>query len=135
MSRVNPLYLIAIVIIFILFTLKSGMDIDAKIRSTTLSYYELKDVAIELSTKQKIYREKKRVMKTLRRIINNSALRESKLIEFKKSDRVILSSKSMSLKGLNVIMKKLLNESYNIDSLKIDKISPRRVAFRVEIKW
>jgi hypothetical protein len=48
---------------------------------------------------------------------------------------VILSSKSIDKKALNLLMGKLLNGVFQINSFKIKKLDEFKVSFEIEIKW
>jgi hypothetical protein len=48
---------------------------------------------------------------------------------------VVLSSKSIDKKALNLLMGKLLNGVYRINSFKIKKLDEFNVSFEIEIKW
>jgi len=135
MNRVNPLYL-GLLLLFVLalsiFKLNSAKDelIDAK-----QSYKEVSKLANELVSLKAVYNNKKKLEKSLRRILRNNTLKTAKIkSKFKKSN-VKLGSKSIDKKALDFLMGKIFNSTYNVVVLDIKKLSKEKASFKMEIKW
>jgi len=135
MNRLNPLYvgaLLALVLLFLAFklgTIKSDL-VEAK-----EEYAKTSQLAVGLNALKGAYADRKKLKASLRRILSLSAVRQANIIKDEKKSSVKLSSQSMDKKALNMLMGKLLNNSFNITSMKIKKLSRERVSFKMEMKW
>lgn len=135
MNRINPIYfgaLLLIILGFMLLNLSSAKDEYAEAK---VSYQETLLVANELSTLKEVYADKKKTKKSLQKILNNSVLKESKIEQQSKKSGITLSSKVMNMTAVNYLMGKLLNETYQIKSMRIKRLSETKVTLYMEIKW
>ena len=135
MSRINPLHIIAllvVVLLFFMFKLGSAKD---ELAQTKKLYKKALVVSNELKGFKNIYADSIKVKKSLQRLFAQPSLRNLDLQKKFTSGGVVLSSENMDKKALNSLMGKLLNGSYNIDSFKIKRLNPQSVSFKMEIKW
>lgn len=135
MSQINPLHigaLLAAVIAYLFFTL-SG--IKSEMAEEKELYEASEKLAVELSSLKSVYADKKKIKRSLQRVLSQSSLKPAALeVKYEKSS-VRVSSKSMDTKALNSLMGKILNGSYNVTELKIKKLSETKASFKMEIKW
>ncbi len=133
MNKINPLYVgIFLIVVFIVvsLSLKSSKE---ELQETKLLLQETRELAIEVSEYKKIYAKKSK--KSLEKIVKLGILKSANL-EIKKSKKSMsIFSKSMDKNALNYLMGKLLNSAYNIESLRVKKLSNEKVSLYVEIKW
>lgn len=135
MNQINPLHigiLLIIVLIFGTFSLESAKE---ELQIAKVSFEETKELAVELSEFKSIYADSNKITKSLNRILGLAAVKSANIEVKKTKHGMILSSKSMNKKALNSLMGKLLNGSYNINTMRIKKLSNEKVSLYMEIKW
>ena len=135
MNQINPLHLgllLIVVLVFITFKLNG---VKAELLEVKESYKETLVVATELKELKKVYADRKKLTKALQRILQLSSLRLSNIVKTSKKSQMIISSKSMDKKALNILMTKILNANFNIKSLKIKQLNEKKASLYMEIKW
>ena len=135
MNRLNPLHIGALLIVVLLFISSKLVESKNQLLEAKISYQETQKVAIELSDLKKVYADKKRLKKSLYKILQLSSLRSANIVKTTKKSEIILSSKSMEKKALNSLLGKILNANFNIKILKIKKLSDKKASLYMEIKW
>ena len=135
MNRLNPLHIGALLIVILLFISSKLVESKNQLLEAKSSYQETQKVAIELSDLKKVYADKKRLKKSLYKILQLSSLRSANIVKKTKKSEIILSSKSMEKKALNSLLGKILNANFNIKILKIKKLSDKKASLYMEIKW
>ncbi len=135
MNRINPLHIGILLIVILLFSFVSLGNTKVELQNAKDEYALTEKVATQLVALKDAYGNKKAMKKSLKRILNLSSLRASKIEQKMKKSGVVLSSESMDKNALNSLMGKLLNGTYNITSFKIKKLSEEKVSFDMEIKW
>jgi len=132
MNRINPLYIgIALVIILFLLAIKLS-SAKSELKDVQASYKETSKLSTKLTGLKDVY-SKDRVKKSLQRILKLST--SAKIEEKTSTFGVIITSESMNKNEINALMGKLLNEAFNINLLKIKKLSDTTASLYVEIKW
>lgn len=125
MSRINPIYLVVLCVAIFLFTLY--LLINQKDSYTELkdSYAEVSAVAEELVSLKKAYTKKFRLSSY-----------ESKHLKSKNTKSgVIISSDKVDAKILNALMRKILNNNYELKALDMKKLDESSVKLYMEIQW
>ncbi len=133
MNKINPLYMgifLIVVFIFVSLNLASSKD---ELQETKVSLQEIRELAIEVSDYKKVYAKK--TQNVLGKILKSTVLKSANLEIKKNKKSMSIFSKSMNKKELNYLMGKLLNTSYNIESLRVKKLNNEKVSLYVEIKW
>ncbi len=135
MNRINPLYLallLVVVLLMLVFKVSNAKDELLEVKREYKSTLALVD---ELTALKKVYTDKNKVQKELKRVLNNSMMKNAQVQQHTTKRAMSLSSKSMDIKALNYLMGKILNSSYNITSLTIKKLSDEKVSLQMEITW
>ncbi len=135
MNRINPLHLGLLLIVILIFVIFKLNNAKVELLEAKESYKETLIVAKELTDLKKVYADKKKLKKTLQRILQLSSLRSAKIVKTSKKTYMILSSKSIDKKALNTLMAKILNANFNLNSLKIKRLSEKKASLYMEIKW
>jgi len=125
MNRINPLYLGGFLIVLLLFFSFKLSNAKADLAEAKESYKESLKLSTSLSELKKVYTKKPRL----------GAFKSASIVQTKTKSGVILDAKSIDIKELNSLMGKLLNGAYNIDALKIKKLSATKASLHLEIKW
>jgi len=135
MNRINPLHLGLLLIVILIFVIFKLNNAKVELLEAKESYKETLIVATELKDLKKVYADKKKLKKSLQRILQLSSLRSAKIVKTSKKTYMILSSKSIDKKALNTLMAKILNANFNLNSLKIKQLSEQKASLYMEIKW
>lgn len=135
MSRINPIH-IAILLLLALVIVSFGLSsAKSELKEAKYAYKETLKLSAELSALKGVYSDKIKVKKSLQKILSQPSLRSSKIIQNFKKSSVTINSEGMDINDLNLLMGKLLNNSYNIKSLSIHRLSDTHVSLKMEIKW
>ena len=135
MSRVNPLYIVAILLVVFLFTFMQLQTQKEQLVELRGEYSEVKGVASELVGLKRAYGDAKKSKKSLQRVLRSSVLKPASLtINYTKKGVKIVSN-SIDKKALNYLMGKVMNASYNITALKIQRLSESKASLNMEIQW
>jgi biopolymer transport protein ExbD len=135
MNQVNPLHIVALLIVIITFLFFKLSGVKDELREAKSSYKDSEKLAVELSGLKDVYADKKRVKRSLDRILSVSSLKSANLDIKRDRSFIRISSKSMDIRALNYLMGKILNGSYNIVKLKIKRLSDEKASLNLEIKW
>ena len=135
MNQINPIYLALLLIVLLALSVFKLNDQRIKFDEAKQEYRSTQELASKLKDLKDAYSNSSKIKKELNRILNNPALKSSKMVKTFKKSSLKLSSESMDLNALNKLMGKVLNASYNITSLKIKKLSDTKASFAMEIKW
>jgi phosphoketolase len=135
MNKINPLHIGALLVVllaFLFFTLSQTRE---ELVQEKALFAESEKLAVELSSLKDVYANKKRMQKSLERLLAQSSLKSADLNMKKDKKSIKISSKSIDTKALNSLMGKILNASYNVTTLKIKKLSETKASLELEIKW
>lgn len=135
MNRINPLHIGILLVVILLFLIFELGNSKSAYKEANSEYAQTKQLVSELKSLKSVYASKKKIKKSLQRILKLSALRPAKIQEKSLKDGIALSSESMNKLALDSLMGKILNGTYNVTKLKIKKLSDERVSFYMEIKW
>ena len=135
MNRLNPIHIAILLIVVLGFFMMKLSSAKEELSQTKELYQETLQLSTQLKGLSDTYSNKNAAKKSLEKILRHSSLKSAEIKKKVTSSSMRLSSESMSKKELNLLMGKLLNGSYNINSLKIKKMSENSASFKVEIKW
>ncbi len=135
MSRINPLHIIALLFVMILFIFFLLADIKEEVQEEKESYKKSQKIAKELFSYKKLYGDTKRIQASLKRILSQSSLRKAKLKIVKKKESTLITSPSISLYALNSLLSKIFNGPYRIKTLDIKRIDKTHARLKLEIEW
>jgi len=131
MNRINPIYisiLLVMILVFTAFKLSSSKD---ELKEAKTSYAQVQKVSSSLVGLKKVYGDKNKIRASLTKILKTLPKLKYKM----KNSSVKITAKSLDLASLNKIMSKFLNNSYNINSFNIKRLSDEKVSLNMEIKW
>ena len=135
MNKVNPFYLVAILLVMLIFAFMKLSSVKEELVEIKSEYKTVSSLTSELVGLKNIYGNSKKSKKALQRVLRISSLKSANIVQKNKKNSITLSSKSMSKKALNLLMGKVLNGTYNVTSFKVRKLSETNVSFNMEIKW
>jgi hypothetical protein len=135
MKNINPLHIGLLLIIILLFLMLQLSNSKEALTEAGSEYATTKQLVNKLSSLKRIYGNKEKVKRSLKRVLGLASLKSAGISEKSIKNGVELSSASMDKRALDSLMGKLLNGSYNINKLKIKKLSDEKASFYMEIKW
>lgn len=134
MNRVNPLHIVALLVMLILFLVFQISGVKKQLAVTADSLDESKEIALKTVAYKEFY-NKEKIKKALERILRQPSLKNADIIVKRDKEKVTVQAKSLSLGTLNLLMSKVLNGAYTINRLSIKRIDAQHAALQMEIKW
>lgn len=135
MSRVNPLYIVAALVVVFVFALMQLQATNEHLNEVKSEYSEVKSLASELVGLKRTYGDAKKSKKSIQRILRASAVKKADISSKFSKNGVKITAESLDKKALNYLMGKILNGAYNITNLKIERLSDTKASINMEIKW
>lgn len=134
MNRVNPLHIVVLLLVLILFLLFEITNVKKELINTTNSLHQSKAIALKIVAYKELY-NKEKVKKALERIVRQPSLKNAGITVKRDKERVIIKAKSLSLGTLNAFMSKIFNGAYIISRLSIKRIDAQHASLQMEIQW
>ncbi len=135
MNQINPLQIGGLLLVVILFLFFKLNAVQNEIVEADQSFKKSEKLALDVSALKNIYADKKRTQKRLQKIFSNRKLHTANLKIKEQKKLLKVSSESIDTSALNYLMGKILNDSYNITTLKIKQLSKEKASLEMEIKW
>ena len=135
MNQINPLQIGGLLLVVILFLFFKLSGVQSEIVEADQSFKKSEKLALDVSALKNVYADKKRTQERLEKIFSNRKLHTANLKIKKQKKLVKVSSESIDSSALNYLMGKVLNDSYNITTLKIKQLSKEKASLEMEIKW
>jgi len=134
MNKVNPLHIVALLFVFILFLLFQIASVKKQLTATVDSLHQSKEIALKTVAYKEFY-NKEKVKKALERLVRQPSLKNAGIIVQKDKDRLTMEAKSLSLATLNSLMSKIFNGAYTISRLSIKRVDAQHASLQMEITW
>ncbi|MDB2562091.1 hypothetical protein N9X61_00655 [Sulfurimonas sp.] len=135
MKTVNPLHLIALLVMVLLFLFMQLSKVKDDLTQTKDTYTETLALTTSLKGLNDIYSDKNGVRKSIGIILKQHSLKSANIKQTIGKTSITLSSQSMDKIALNSFMSKILNGSYNVDKFTIKRLSDTKASFIMELKW
>lgn len=135
MNRVNPLHVIALTVVLILFVFFQLSNIKSELAEQKEAYKKSELIAKELVAYKKFYADKKRLQKSFQRILSQGSLKKTNLKIAHKKDGVKVTAKAIDLYALNSLLSKIFNGAYRIKRLNIQAVDATHAKLDMEIQW
>ena len=135
MNRINPIHIAILLIAVLGFFIMKLSGANDELSKTKALYQETQQLSTQLKGLREAYSDKNRVKKSLVKIFKHKSLSSYDIKKKTTNSSLLISAESINKTALNLLMGKLLNGSYNIDSFKIKRLSDDKASFRMEIKW
>lgn len=132
MSRINPLYVILLLVMLLGFFWFKISGAKAQLNTAQEEYKETLSMANELSALKNIYGNSAKSKAELQRILSSADI---KLERKDKKSSTAISAASLDYTSLNFLMGKILNNSFNITALEIKRINEDSAKLYMEIAW
>jgi len=135
MSKANPFHIVILLVVILLFLVLKLHIAKDELAHAKKSYKEVQNVAMEIEALENIYNNKNKNTKLLQKILKNPVLKGVNIDKKFTNLGATIVIKSADKKVLNFLMAKVLNNSFNIDSFKIQRLSDENVSLKMEIRW
>jgi len=124
-SRINPLYISLFLILLFFISIFKLDSAKTELIETEKSYNKSKKLAVELNSLKSSY---------TKRIVFPSSIK-GLITQRKTKDTLVVNSKELDIKSLNLLMGRVINGAYNITKLNITRLDNTKVSLYMEIKW
>ena len=135
MNKVNPLQIVALLVVVILFLFFKLSGLQEELKEKQEEFKASEKLAVELSALKSVYANPSKTKKAINRILSQRSLKGANLKIKRSKNSVIIKADTINTKALNSLMGKILNGSYNITRLKIKRVSATVASLDMEIKW
>ena len=135
MNRINPVYILVLLFVVLLMLMYKLDTTKEQVKDTLVEYKSTEALAVKLSSLKEVYADKVNTKNSLQKILRHSSLKSISLqTKFKKSS-LLITAKSIDKNSLNLLVSKLVNNSFIINKMKVRKISENSAELSMEIKW
>jgi len=135
LNRLNPLYIVVLLLVALLFLLFELSNIKSELKEQEAAYQVSQTVAKELLGYKKLYGDKNRIERSLKKILAQRSLKSAKLKVTQKRDAMLIVSDAIDLYALNSLLTKIFNGAYPVKALSIEAVDEKSAKLRLEIRW
>jgi len=135
MNRINPIYIvISLMIVLVLFIYKLNVS-KSELEENKETFKTTQAVAHKLVSLKDVYADNIKIKQSLQRVLNDASLRSAAVeTKFKKTS-LSINAQGIDLKTLNLLLGKLLNAAYVVESMKVKSVSDTKADLQMEIRW
>ena len=133
MSRVNPLYFLVVAVVVFLFSYQGSHKAEQTLQEALEELNQRKKIALELSALQKAYSPKRK--DRLLTFLHSRSLKNDGVVVDVKKTKVVVMAKETTLKTINTLFSKLLNNTYAIEQYSVKKLKGGKYELYLEIVW
>ncbi|MCD6259471.1 MAG: hypothetical protein J7J31_07700 [Helicobacteraceae bacterium] len=135
MNKINPLYILGLLVIFFLFSVFQLSKAKEEYKEQANSYQETRELALRLNGIKSVYTQEKVLQSKLDQLIKQLQAKGVELNKVESKKNTVISAMSIDLANLNTLMGKILNGSYEIKEINLQRISDEKARIRLEIQW
>lgn len=135
MKKINPLYIVALLLITLGFGVFKLSQNKSALQEEQQAYAKTLELATKLKAYKEIYEKQESAKRSLDGILRQNLLTDAKIVRSDKGTQTTLSSDAIELRALDFLTGKLLNGTYEIKKLKIERIDETKARFSMEIAW
>lgn len=133
MKQINPLYIILLLVVVLVVVLFKQIHAKSALHETRNNFQQTKKMVNNVVDLRQSWGNKKRIFDTLGLILKSSSLRNAGIVRKDKRGTVKLHSSSIDSKSASYLINRLLNETFTIKSMKIQRLNSQRASIDVEI--
>jgi hypothetical protein len=135
MNKINPLYILGLLVIFFLFSVLQLSKAKEEYKEQVSSYEETRALALRLDGIKSVYTQEKVLQSKLDQLIKQLQAKGVELSKTESKKSTVISAMSIDLANLNTLMGKILNGSYEIKEISLQHSSDEKARLRLEIQW
>ena len=135
MNRFNPLYVGILLLLLLAFFVMQLAEAKKELHEEKKLYEKSLKLALETSALKKAFANKTKEKREIFRILSSSVLKNVDVTKKVTNSGIYISAKNMDRNALNYFMGKILNATFVITKLQIQKTSENKATLEVKIKW
>ena len=135
MNRLNPLYVGILLLLLLAFFVMQLAEAKKELHEEKKLYEKSLKLALETSALKKAFADKTKEKREILHILTSSVLKNADVKKKLTNSGIYISAKNMDRNALNYFMGKILNATFVITKLQIQKTSENKATLEVKIKW
>lgn len=133
MNKINPLHIIALVLVLILFLLVQIHHAKKELEEEKKLFLQTKELALKTKAYKELYDQKNK--KRLERILLQPYFKKAGVHFTGTTNGYSITASSLKLSVLNALIDKIFNGAYNIQKLEIKRVDAKHASLQLEIQW
>ena len=135
MNRINPIYIV-VLLTFVLLIVIYRLDASkSELEENKASFKTTQAVALKLVSLKDVYADNAKITQSLQRVLNDASIRSAAIETKFKATSLSINAQSIDLKTLNLLLGKLFNAAYVVESMKLKSVSDTKADLQMEIRW
>ena len=135
MNRINPVYIVVLLTILLLLLVYKLDSLKHELEENKASFRTTQTLAAKLVSLKDVYADSTKIRQSLQRVLNDASIRSAAIETKFKTSALDIDAQGIDLKTLNLLLGKLLNAAYVVESMKIKRISDTKADLQMEIRW
>lgn len=135
MNRINPIHIVILLTIVLSVVIYQLNLSKSELEENKESFKTTQAVATKLVSLKDVYADQTKIKQSLQRVLNDASIRSAEVDTKFKTTSLSINAHSIDLKTLNLLLSKLLNAAYIIDSMKVKRLSDTKADLQMEIRW
>lgn len=135
MNRINPVYIVALLTILLSLVVYKLDAAKSELEENKVSFKVTQDLAVKLVSLKDVYADQTKIKQSLQRVLNDPSLSSADLDTKFKTASVSINAQGIDLRRLNLLLGKLLNTAYVVESMKLKSVSDTKADLQMEIRW
>lgn len=135
MNRINPIYIVVLLMIVLSLVIYNLGASKSELAENKESFKTTQAIALKLASLKNVYADNIKIKQSLQRVLNDASLRSAGLETKFKRTSLNISAQNIDLKTLNLLLSKILNAAYVVESMKIKSVSDTKADLKMEIRW
>lgn len=135
MNRINPIHIVALLTVILIFSLYTLQGSKQEMEENKASYKTTQAIAHKLVSLKNVYANQTKNKLSLQRMLTDSSFQSAGVVTKFKKASVSIKANSIDLRTLNLLLGKLLNTAYVIESMKLTRVNESKADLHMEIRW
>jgi len=135
MNRINPIYIVVLLTFVLALVIYKLNTAKSELEENKASFKTTQELARKLVSLKDVYADNAKITQSLQRVLNDASIRSSGIETKFKATSLSINAQSIDLKTLNLLLGKLLNAAYVVESMKLKSISDTKADLQMEIRW
>lgn len=135
MNRINPVYIVALLTILLSLVVYKLDAAKSELEENKASFKTTQELARKLVSLKNVYADQTKIKQSLQRVLNDPSLSSADLDTKFKTASVSINAQGIDLRRLNLLLGKLLNTAYVVESMRLKSVSDTKADLQMEIRW
>ena len=133
MNKINPLYIIGLLLFLLLLLVYKNSTMQNKLQSQQLSNKQTLSQAKELNSLKKAFKSKKRNQTTFESILNHPHLSKYSAQKDTSKSRMSVNLENLNKKAFDTLSSKLFNSTLKIDSFIYNRMNEHNISVEIGV--